>query len=212
MKTRITRTAFTIFAFLLLAGALLHAQEPVPTIGSLDLRTDERFHENRLDVSFETAALFDIGNDNDYTVLPQILSLHWQLDDVGNEGWLRGNTEFIFSGYYSQIVSGPENRFAGALFGPRYNFVQPGWDWVPYVEARVGFAFTDSTDDFGGQGQDFCFTFTVSPGVRYIVNENLEVNFAALYQHISNGGLSEPGRKNNGLDAVGPMVGLSWKF
>jgi hypothetical protein len=170
------------------------------------------FRENKVEASVETGAMFDIGNDNGYTILPQIASIRWQLDEVGNEGWRRGNTEFIFSGYYHPIVDGPENRFVGAAFGPRYNFIQEGWKLVPYIESRVGFAFTDSTDVPGAQGQDFCFTFLVGTGARYLINERFSVALGALYQHISNGGLSEPGRKNNGLDAVGPTASLHVSF
>lgn len=176
-------------------------------------RPDEHFYENRFDVGFETAALFDFaGNANSYTVLPQILSARWQLDEVGNTGWLRGNTEFVFSGYYSAIVDGPEDHFAGALFGPRYNFVQKGWKFIPYIESKVGFGFTNTSGVVGAQGQDFCFTFTVGSGVRYIISDRFEVSLGAIYQHYSNGGLSEPGRLNNGLDTLGPVLGFNWKL
>jgi hypothetical protein len=176
-------------------------------------RPDERFYENRMDIAYESAVLFDVaGNANSYVFSPQIISLRWQLDDVGNEGWRRGNTEWIFSGFYSPVFEGPEDHFSGAMFGPRYNFVQEGWDLIPYAESRVGFGFTNSGTVTGAQGQDFMFTFAVGLGVRYLVNERLDISLGALYQHYSNGGLSEPGRPNNGLDAIGPVLGLNWKF
>ncbi len=143
---------------------------------------------------------------------PQILSLHWQLDNVGNNGWLRGNTEWIVGGYFTPVLEGAENRFSGMLFGPRYNFVQPNWKFVPYIESRVGFAFTDSGTVSGAQGQDFCFTFVTATGVRYLIDDNWSISLAAMYQHISNGGLSEPQRPNNGLDSIGPQLGVLYKF
>lgn len=204
-------SALFFLPFCLQAGDI---KAPAPELkADAVTRVDERFYENRMDVAYETAVMFDIaGNANSYVFSPQILSLRWQLDDVGNEGWRRGNTEWVFSGYYSPVFEGPEDHFSGAIFGPRYNFVQEGWDFVPYVESRVGIGFTNSGTVTGAQGQDFMFTFAVGLGVRYLINDRLEVSLGALYQHYSNAGLSEPERKNSGLDAIGPVLGLNWKF
>lgn len=177
-----------------------------------DIIEPPTFRSDRVSLSYETAAFFDVGNRNDYTVAPQILTVGWQLDDIGNTGWLRGNTEFLFSGFFNPVMQGPENRFVGAAFGPRYNFIQPGARWLPYVEARVGFCFTDSGTVRGAQGQDFCFTFLVGTGVRYLINDQWHLSAGALYQHISNAGLSEPTRENNGLDLIGPKLGIHFAF
>jgi hypothetical protein len=156
--------------------------------------------------------MFDINNINNYTIVPTLVTVGWQLDATSTEGWTRGNTEFSFSGVYDDVVHGPESRFVGAVFGPRYNFVQPGWKWVPYVDCRVGFVFTDATGIWGAQGQDFCFTFMIGTGVRYVINEHCGFSVGAIYQHVSNGGLSEPEFANQGLDAVGPQAAFYYKF
>ncbi|MFQ3670575.1 MAG: acyloxyacyl hydrolase [Verrucomicrobiia bacterium] len=177
-----------------------------------DIVDPSSFRADRLTVSYETSALFDIGNRNDYFIVPQIATVGWQLDDIGNSGWLRGNTEFLFSGFFNPVLHGPESRFVGAAFGPRYNFVQPGSRWIPYIESRVGFCFTNSGTVRDAQGQDFCFTFFVGTGVRYLIDDHWQLSVGALYQHISNGGLSEPARKNSGLDILGPKLGLHYAF
>ncbi|GAB4242914.1 MAG: hypothetical protein OHK005_07000 [Candidatus Methylacidiphilales bacterium] len=177
-----------------------------------DIVEPSDFRENRVSLSYETAAFFDVGNKNNYLIAPQIATVGWQLDPVGNTGWFRGNTEFLFSAFFNPVLNGPENRFVGAAFGPRYHFVQPGSRWIPYIESRVGFCFTDSGTVPGAQGQDFCFTFLVGAGVRYLIDEHWQISGGALYQHISNGGLSEPARENNGLDAIGPNLGLHYAF
>ncbi|MFZ9874757.1 MAG: hypothetical protein ACO3E8_05275, partial [Candidatus Methylacidiphilales bacterium] len=56
------------------------------------------FGEDTVTLSAETAGLFSIGNSNDYRYLPQLITVGWQLDEIGNDGWTRGNTEFLFSG------------------------------------------------------------------------------------------------------------------
>lgn len=186
---------------------------PAPATANEKSLEGEHFYENHKEVSLASGALFSLGGDNGYTIAPILASYHWQLDDVGLEGWRRGNTEFIFTGYWDQVVHGPENHFVGALFGPRYNFVQPDWKLVPYIEARVGFGFTDSTAvPAGAQGQDFCFTFAVSSGARYFITDQFSVSAAFWYQHWSNGGLSEPARNNNGLDTAGPVLSLNYAF
>jgi len=200
--------AFTLSSFSIQAGT------SVEKITTSEKPLDgEHFYENRMEVSLDSGALFNIGGDNNYLIVPIMTSYHWQLDDVGLEGWRRGNTEFIFTGYWDQVAYGPENHFTGALFGPRYNFVQPGWKLVPYIEARVGFGFTDSDDiPAGAQGQDFCFTFSVSSGARYFINDQLSLSAAIWYEHWSNAALSEPAHENNGLDSIGPVVGISYAF
>jgi hypothetical protein len=170
------------------------------------------FGEDVVSLSVETAGLFSINNSNNYRYLPQLITVGWQLDEIGNEGWNRGNTEFLFSGMYAPVIHGPNPWFTGGLFGPRYNFIQEGWPVVPYLESRVGFVFTDATGAPNSQGQDFCFSFTIGTGVRIPVMQQLSVNLGILYQHISNGGLSEPDHDNVGLDSIGPTLSVTWAF
>jgi len=184
---------------------------PQPRVNGM-VRPAEPYYEDRVDFSFESAHLFDIGAENDTTVAPLMMSIRWQLDDVGNPGWRRGNTEWVFSAFFTPVYEAVENRFVGGLFGPRYNFVQPGSKWVPYIDSRVGFGFTDSQPVFGAQGQDFFFTFTVGAGVRYTVSEEWEIAGGVLYQHLSNAGLSEPERENFGYDLIGPHLSLQYRF
>lgn len=177
---------------------------------------DETFRENRMAVGITAGPLFDVGgNESENLLSATVVSWHWQLDDVGNPGWRRGNTEWITSAYIHPVWDGTESRFLGGAFGPRYNFVQEGWQWVPYLGARVGFGFTDSRDNstlLGPQGQDFVFTFMVEAGARYIVNDRMDISLGALYQHFSNAGLSEPAQTNYGLDVLGPVVSVNFRF
>jgi opacity protein-like surface antigen len=138
------------------------------------------------------------------------------VDDVSLDhflgGWLRGYTEFYFRGDYQQIVHGPENRFESIMVGPRYNFVQPGWKIVPFVEGGVGLGFADSNPTWGGLGQDFNFTFDAAAGVRYDINCDFFVRLAVQYQHVSNAGLSEPQFPNHPIDELGPKISFGYSF
>ncbi len=205
----------------ILVGQAVHSQEtsaPKPEFRAVPAEREVAkkgyFHENRMDWSIENAQLFKINSGPDYHLSPVMLTHRWQLDDVGNDGWLRGNTEWATSAYVAPVIAGPESYFAGALFGPRYNFVQEGWNIVPYLDAKVGFLFTDSRGLAvkGSQGQDFAFTFTVGSGFRYIYDESWSFSIGVLYQHISNAGLSEPSVTNNGIDSIGPNISLNFSF
>lgn len=158
------------------------------------------------------------------TMIPITLTATLKLDEVSLEdgplgGWLRGYSEFFFRGIGAPTVHGVENRFLGASFGPRYNFVQPGWRVVPFVEAGVGFLFadTDPRPAFDGSrqtgmGQDFNFMFSVSAGVRYDMSEDWFMRLQVTYLHASNAGLSEPRWLNKPLDSIGPEVSFGVRF
>jgi hypothetical protein len=197
-----------------LAAALSSWAQQTP----LELRVDEdaAFGENKMSAGVTAGPLFDVGGNSSENLLSATLvSWHWQLDEVGNPGWRRGNTEWITSAYFHPVWDGTESRFLGGLFGPRYNFVQEGWKWVPFLGARVGFGFTDSRDNSlraGAQGQDFVFTFMVEAGARYIINDRADLSLGALYQHFSNAGLSEPEQQNYGLDVLGPVASVNFRF
>ena len=151
-----------------------------------------------------------------YTIVPIELTAGLKVDDVSLDnfagGFLRGYTEFLFRGQYDPIVHGPEHHFEAFSVGPRYNFVQPGWKIVPFVEGTVGIGFADSAPQAGGLGQDFNFTFEVAAGAKYQIDCDWSVRLAVQYQHVSNAGLSEPTNRNNPIDALGPVLSLGYSF
>lgn len=155
-----------------------------------------------------------------YTIVPISLTASLAVDDVSNDkilgGILRGNTEFFFRGDYDDIVHGPETHYAGVIVGPRYNFVQPGWDVIPYVEGGVGVVFADSNPSAftpqRGLGQDFNFTFIVGAGAKYKISDDFFVRLGVEYQHVSNAGLSEPQFQNKPIDALGPKLSFGYSF
>ena len=150
-----------------------------------------------------------------YRIEPIELTAALAVDDVSLDNFLggvfRGYTEFLFRGQYDFIDKGPEDRYAGILVGPRYNFVQPGWKVIPYVEGTVGVGFANSNPAQGGLGQDFNFSFEVGAGAKYQINCDWSVRLGVQYQHISNAGLSSP-IKNNPIDALGPILSVGYSF
>ena len=213
---RLTVLPFLLFAFILVARA--DDATPVAKAPPAAAAMDQ-------DWSIEIGSGFlvaDVRTDlPGYTMVPADLTAAMRIDDDSLDNFLdgivRGHTEFLFRGFGYGVIHGIESRFTGVNFGPRYNFVQPGWKWVPFVEGFVGLAFSDSqgltiTRGQVGQGQDFAFNFGIALGTRYDINDAWFVRFTGVYSHVSNAGLSDPERKNRAMDAAGPEVSLGYRF
>ena len=94
--------------------------------------------------------------------------------------------------------------------GFRHVFVRPGWRLQPYASGGAGLGWIDSTDAFRqGQGQDFTFNILTAVGVDYLVNDHWKLKIGGLYQHLSNGGQTDP---NPSLNLLGPQVGATFSF
>jgi hypothetical protein len=187
---------------------------------------EQIYYKNKLELSFDMGLLpynmpfiFNhfMGDEwervpLDYTLVPLILSLRWQLYDVNGPLFLRGNCDLTFSGSYTFITQGPESRYAAYMMGIRYNFVQPNWRVAPYLEARFGVGFVDAKGPEGvkyAQGQDLTFNMNFGAGVRYNFNPRYSISAGIMYMHISNLYLSEPKTYNYGINVFGPTVGFN---
>src|SRR5205807_9541698 len=114
------------------------------------------------------------------------------------------------SGIAEPIFRGIENHYFGFTLGMRYNIVLPGSRLVHYFSGGVDAGWVDSHPEVpGGQGHDFTFNILSAVGVSYIVNDNWKINVGALYQHLSNGGQTDP---NPSLNLFGPQVGVTCSF
>ncbi len=165
--------------------------------------------------SFEVAAetsylLGSFANPNSYEVGALFVTARWRWGKIERPGFWRGYNQVYFLGMAEPIFRGPENFYYGVSAGFRYNFVQPGARLVPYVSGGVGLGWIDShANVFGAQGQDFTFNILTALGVSYRLNDRTSLTVGALYQHLSNGGQTDP---NPSLNLFGPQVGLTWAF
>ena len=91
-----------------------------------------------------------------------------------------------------------------------YNFVQPRRRLNPYISGGLGLSWIDSHLNIpGGQGQDFTFNILTAAGVSYSVNKSWKIDIGVLYQHLSNGGQTDP---NPSLNLIGPQIGVTYSF
>jgi lipid A 3-O-deacylase len=174
-------------------------------------RLTEDLDAPRFEISTESAYLMGIiGNPNSYEIGAQFITGRIRWGAVHSDGWLRGFNQVYLLAMAEPIFRGPENYYFGISTGLRYNFVRPGARLIPYVSGGVGLGFIDShANIFAAQGQDFTFNILTAVGVAYKINEHWRANVGVLYQHLSNGGQTDP---NPSLNLLGPQLGLNFSF
>ena len=163
------------------------------------------------ELAVESGYLFGAINPPvDYQIGAEFLTARVRWGVVRSDTWLRGYHQFYISAIAEPIFRGIENHYFGFNLGMRYNFVRPGSRFVPYISGGVGAGWIDSHPEVpGGQGQDFTFNILSAAGISYIVNDHLKLNVGALYQHLSNGGQTDP---NPSLNLFGPQAGVTYSF
>jgi len=140
------------------------------------------------------------------------LRLGWMLTDPGpRQDFLRGNWEGLIELSNSIIFKGPGNYIGGVTGLLRYNFVQPDWHVIPYVQGGVGVVYNDAYKDETQQaiGQAIEFTPQCSLGVRYLVGKNWSVDAEGMFHHISNANMS---RRNRSINSLGGFLGVTYSF
>ena len=162
-------------------------------------------------MALESAYLFGaINPPQDYQVGAEFLTARVRWGVVQRDIWLRGYNQFYISAIAEPIFRGIENHYFGLNLGMRYNFVRRGSRFVPYFSGGLGLGWIDSHPEIpGAQGQDFTFNIISAAGISYRLNEHWKINVGALYQHLSNGGQTDP---NPSLNLFGPQVGASYSF
>jgi opacity protein-like surface antigen len=170
----------------------------------------EEFNPERFEFAIESGYLFGaINPPTGYEIGAEFLTarIRW---GIVHDTWLRGYNQFCVSAMAEPIFRGIENHYFGFNLGMRYNFVRPGSRFVPYFSGGVGAGWIDSHADIpGGQGQDFTFNILSAAGISYSINDHWKINAGALYEHLSNGGQTDP---NPSLNLFGPQVGVTCSF
>jgi hypothetical protein len=143
------------------------------------------------------------------------IRLGWMYDSPRHDnwlgGWLRGNSEFLLELAAGPVTKGPGSYLAGGSVLWRYNFVQPGAHWVPYLQLGGGAL---DNDIFKGRaqmevGEAFEFELQGDAGLRYLINDQWSISAEAGYRHISNADLSS---RNEGLNSLGGLMQVSYRF
>lgn len=169
------------------------------------------FNPPPFELALESGYLFGVFNPpRTYQIGAEFLTARVRWGVVQRDNWLRGYNQFYISAIAEPIFRGIEDHYFGLNFGMRYNFVPVTSRLVPYVSGGLGLGWIDSHPNISGaQGQDFTFNVLSAVGVAYMINDHWTFNAGVLYQHLSNGGQTDP---NPSLNLLGPQVGINCSF
>jgi len=143
---------------------------------------------------------------NDYVLA--VFDVGYMLSNIKEWGPARGNFEILGEVFGGPVVTGDHGNYvAGLTFWGRYNFVQPGWKFVPYGQLGIGATATDLDQSI--IGQVFQFNLEAAVGTRYFIKPHVALNAEYRYQHLSN---ANSGTRNVGVNAQGVYLGVSWFF
>jgi lipid A 3-O-deacylase len=134
-------------------------------------------------------------------------SAGYMVTHIHGSSIFRGNLELAPELFAADVFDGPGNYVAGATLWIRYNFVQPGWRLVPYIQGGGGGTALDIPDKF--DGKMYNWNLDAAIGLHYFILPNLTLNAEYRLQHISN---ADMWSHNVGVNTSGPAVGVSLFF
>ena len=199
--------------FLLVAAISVFLATTLRTFAGPDIASESTgmLDAPRFEMAVESAYLLGVfGNPNSYEIGAEFLTARVRWGTINTDSWFRGYNQFYVSAIAEPIFRGVENHYFGLNFGSRYNVVRPGIRFVPYISAGLGLGWIDSHPGIpGAQGQDFTFNILTAAGISYKMNDHWKLNAGILYEHLSNGGQTDP---NPSLNLLGPQIGLNYSF
>ncbi|CAF0700960.1 putative Outer membrane protein W [Candidatus Methylacidithermus pantelleriae] len=169
------------------------------------------FQEGSMEAEIHSGVLFELFDHPAFNEAPAIFRFGWMLSTPQGDAFYRGNWEVLLDLYGSGIFHGPGNVVIGPEALIRYNFVQPGWWVVPYLQIGAGIVYTDAWEDHTQRliGGPVEFTPQASGGLRFMVDPQWSIQLECMYHHISNAGLYS---RNVGVNQVGALLGVSYLF
>lgn len=178
--------------------------------------TPELYTQGRLSLQMVSGALSSLVKFPDgspvFGYAMTNLRLGWMINSPSqSKSFWRGNWEVIAELTNSVIYKGFGNYIGGLTALLRYNFVQPGWNFIPYVHGGVGIVYNDAYKDHTQKaiGQAIEFTPQCSLGFHYLLNKNWALDAEAMFHHISNAGMAD---RNRSINALGGFVGFTYFF
>jgi len=219
-----------LFTFSALAGdgdlAIPSSDVKLSTVKSKDTSEPEDlssrlFQEDRITLEFMTGAMFSpcgLGpHEPVYNYQQNNVRLGWMLvspDDKENpfrDTPFRGNFEALFETTGSYVWETFGTYMVGITGIVRYNFVQPGWIVVPYIQGGAGVIYTNARNWSNQEaiGGNWEFTPQFAGGLKFLIDDNFSFNIEGAFQHISNACTSA---RNEGVNAYGGFAGFTYYF
>ena len=181
-----------------------------PGLGLASEAVEAPWTRNAFDL--ETGVLWEMGGNTplDYTLVQTELS--WRSPFVLKKDFDDGSVLVVrhhASLLGAWVAEGPESHYFGIAGSPSLEWWSANQAWSAYFSIGGGIGVIDSTDVEGGQGQDFTLNWFAKAGLQYQINDETAVFGGPFFQHMSNGGATDP---NPGIDALGFTLGASFSF
>lgn len=163
-------------------------------------------------IDLESGYLWKVGGDTplNYGMVPVMLT--WRSPEVLGMGFADGSRLIVrnrLSIIGQWVETGPENHYFGLMGAPSIEWWNAPGTWSIYGGIGGGAGWIDSQGVVGGQGQDFTLNWFGTLGVAHAIQDNMQIRVGAMFQHLSNGGATDP---NPGVNSLGFTIGLSWGF
>lgn len=163
--------------------------------------------------SLESGWLGQVGNNSnaEYEIIPTQLTLRspvvwtWWQDDSGARIIVRSRYSLL----YEAIIQGPEDYSVGFNAAPSIEYWPASGFTSVFFSIGGGAGWINSAGGTDGQGQDLTFNWFMHLGLRHRVFEHTSLLAGVYFIHHSNLGMTDP---NPGIDALGIMIGMGWKF
>ncbi len=161
---------------------------------------------------FESGMQWEVGSLTPISYRLVSTQLTWRSREVFGRGFADGSrlvvrTRLALIGTW--IERGPESFYTGASASPSLEWWNAAGTWSLFGGSGGGLGLIDSRGVPGGMGQDFTFNWFIRSGVEHVAGKNARFSAGLMYQHMSNGGQTDP---NPGIDALGFTLGYSRSF
>ena len=213
----ISRLPLVACALLLLCSLPVRGGTAGPALVAAPAASDvDLFHTGGLELQAISGPLF--SQQPTHSARPNFdyeltaVRIGYMLDTPRGHGFFRGNDEVLFEASGAAIFQGPGTAIGGASFLYRRNFIQPGSSFVPYFGVNLGGIYSDIYHDETQRalGSAFDFNLGAHLGVRYLIGTSgWSADAECAYRHISDASIT---RRNDGIDAVGGLIGISRFF
>jgi hypothetical protein len=195
---------------LFIRGASAQNQPSADSTGG-NFALEDHYRKGWREASVGTGVLFSpFGPTKDWPTVNfamLVLQAGYMVTDVHGTSVLRGNFELMPEAFAGGIYESTGRYVAGSKIWMRYNFVPHDWELAPYGQLGLGLMSMDI--DHRYDTRDFNFNVALAVGARYFIRPRLSLFGELRYEHFSNGGT---GVHNIGINASGPIFGVSWHF
>jgi len=212
MQRFLGRALAALFIGLLLVSCA-HAQSATSMLATANSDSSVPIYDH-YELDFESGLIWKVGGGAtplSYRMLPQLITVKWP----ANAHWKVGSGHLVIRPRYSfvgeSIIHGPEHYFFGVTASGSLEYWDASQRFCAFFCSGGGAGIMHAKGYVikGAQGEDFDLTWLIYSGVRYRFSETMNVGASVYFQHISNGGLD---KVNPGVNAIGPMLSLGWRF